>query len=123
MQIPPDRAFRMLERYRRSRRQLAFAGYMLGCVHACPARVTSVWTEKRCIAITLVEGDGRRSWECFVPLDGATFWSNLEEESPVLKKLSVQKSGAVLRVMFPDGTEIVLSDRPGAGDGFAIAEA
>jgi hypothetical protein len=116
MQIPADRAFRMFEKYRRSRKHLEFAGYLLGCKHACWARVTYVWPETCTIAIKLFKGEEDKSWECFVPLHEATFWSSEEQDAHFPGQLWVKEGDSVLRMSFPDGTTIALTERgtPGA---------
>jgi hypothetical protein len=111
MQISPEHAFRILERYRRNRKLLDLAGYLLGCQHACPARVTNVWPETRSVAIELFEGENGRHCECFVPLCDATFWSNHEVASFLLERTRNKEPDPVLRTVFSDGTTIAFTER------------
>jgi hypothetical protein len=73
MQITAERAFWMLEYYRRHLTVLAFGGRILGEEAACEASISFVWPEAHAIGVKLLSEDRKNSWDRLVSLKAATF--------------------------------------------------
>jgi hypothetical protein len=94
MEIPTERAFQILDSYCQHGTRLRFGGRISGEEAVSIAEVTHVWPTAQSITIKLYsDGDEkRRSWDIFVPLKGASFFTD-----------------PVLHAWFPDGTILVFA--------------
>lgn len=73
MQITTERAFWMLDYYRRHLTVLGFGGRILGEEAACEASISFVWPETQTIGVKLFSEDRTDSWDRIIPLQRATF--------------------------------------------------
>ena len=111
MVIPPERAFWILDYYRRHGTCLGFGARILGEEAECVITVTHVWPEVRSITIRLFADDGGASWDRLIPLSrGSFFLAQLGE--PSFERYAQTHLHSVLHVGFPDGTTMVFAEGP-----------
>lgn len=74
MVISAERAFWLLEFYRRRETRLIFGGRILGEEAGCSAVVLHVWSENQALGIKLLSDEGDQSWDRLIPLTRAEFF-------------------------------------------------
>ena len=116
MQVTVERAFWMLEYYRRHLTALAFGGRILGEEAACEALISFVWPETQAIGIKLLSEDRRDSWDRIISLRRATFelaqMGDPEFDSFRIKELF----HSILIIGFQDGTRMFIAERTGGAE-------
>jgi hypothetical protein len=109
MQIPAERAFWILDFYRRKGTPLQFGGKILREESACFAEVTEVWPEAQTVTIRLFEDDGEASWDRLISLGGAIFVFD-QLGAPLFVQYAESPWHPVLHVGFPDGTTMFFAE-------------
>ena len=109
MLIPAERAFWLLEFYRRHEIELVFGGRILGEEAACAAVVSHVWNENQTIGIKLLSDDGAQSWARLIPLSRAEFLL-VQMGDPEFEQFRKSRFHSVLVIRFPDATTMFLAE-------------
>jgi hypothetical protein len=109
MQITAERAYWILEYYRRHWTVLAIGGRILGEDAACEASISHVWPENQAIGIKLLSDDRQESWDRLLPLNSATF--NLVQMGEAeFERFGQTHCHSILIIIFPDQTTIFLAE-------------
>jgi hypothetical protein len=110
LKITAERAFWLLDYYRRHRKLLIFGGRILGEDGACEAQISYVWPETHSIGMKLLSEDRKQSWDRIVPLHRAEFHlSQLGDDE--FESLGNAQFHSVLMLVFRDGTTMFLAEQ------------
>ncbi len=109
MQIHAERAFWILDYYRRHETCLAFGAKILGEEAACEAKVLHVWRETQSMGISLFAEEEERSWHRLIPLKLASYFY-FQIGDPDFQRPANALFHSVLIIGFPDGTTICLAE-------------
>lgn len=110
MLIHAERAFWILEFYRRSKVKLAFGGKILGEEAACHAVISGVRNDNHTIAIKLLSDEEKQVWERLVDLRDAQF-SLIQFGDPEFLQFPKGLFHSVLIIGFPDGTLMFIAEQ------------
>ena len=112
MLIPTERAFWILDYYRRHQIRLAFGASILGEVAACAATVTYVWRETHAIGIKLLDEDSDQVWDRLIPLARANFAfvQMGDPEFLPFTTASFHSIHSILMILFSDETTMFLAE-------------
>jgi len=113
MQITTERAFWILEYYRRHLTVLVFGGRILGEEAACEALISYVWPETETIGIKLLSEDRENHWDRLVPLRTATFHLVQLGDREFDEFAFKAPFHSILVIGFPDGTRMFLAELAG----------
>ena len=109
MEISTERAFWILEFYRRCETALHVGGKILGEEAGCTAKVTYVWPLAHSIVVRLLPDQGGRGLDILIPLKGASFcFDQLGNDS--FDSVDWAPSHSVLRAGFADGTVLIFAE-------------
>jgi hypothetical protein len=109
MKIHAERAFWILDFYRRNGTTLQFGGNILGEEAACFAEVTNVSPIEPFVTVRIFEDDGVASWDRLIPLTGAGFAFD-QLGAPSFVNYAETSCHSVLHVLFPDGTTMFFAE-------------
>jgi hypothetical protein len=116
MQVTTQRAFWMLDYYRRNLTVLAFGGRILGEEAACEALISFVWPETQRLGIKLLSEDRKDSWDRIIPLQRATF-DLAQMGDPEFDDFALKAPfHSVLAIGFPDGTNMFIAGLAGSAE-------
>jgi hypothetical protein len=108
-QISADRAFWILDYYRRHDTELVFGGSILGEEAACKSKISYVWIDVLSIAIKLVSDDGEEKWDRLISMREARFFfSQVGDYS--FEQFERVPFHSILTIGFPDGTTLFLAE-------------
>jgi hypothetical protein len=109
MQIPAERAFWILDFYRRHNTRLAFGGAILGEEATCIATISGVWVDIFSIALKLTSDHGEASWDRLISMGNARFFfAQLGDKS--FEQLGRTCFHSILIIRFPDHTTLFLAE-------------
>ena len=117
MLIPTERAFWILDYYRRHQIRLAFGASILGEVAGCAATISYVWPESYSVGIALLDEHSEQVWDRLIPLSHANF-AFIQLGDPEFRPFATESFHSihsVLMILFPDGTTMFLAE-PGIVD-------
>lgn len=110
MLIHAERAFWIIDFYRRSGKKLAFGGKIYGEEAACAAFVSNVSPLDQSIEIKLLADDETHSWDSLIDLHGATFLF-VQSGDPEFAQFPKGLFHSVLMIGFSDGTNMFIAEQ------------
>jgi hypothetical protein len=108
--IPAERAYWILDYYRRHATCLDFGGIILGEFAACRSVIGGVSADFRSISVKLFANSGNETWERSISLDGADFFLAQMSE-PSFEQLAGDGWHSVLQIAFPDFTILFFAEQ------------
>jgi hypothetical protein len=109
MKINAERAYWILDFYRRNGTSLQFGGKILGEEGACFAEVTHVSPSDHSVTVRIFADDGGASWDRLIPLIGATFAFD-QLGAPAFVKYAETSWHSVLHILFAGGTTMFFAE-------------
>lgn len=108
-QISADRAFWILDYYRRHKTELVFGGNILGEEAACRSKISYVWIDVLSIAIKLISDDSEERWDRLISMRQARFffWQVGNYSFEQFERVPFH---SILTIRFPDGTTLFLAE-------------
>ena len=114
MQIPNERAFWILDYYRRHGTMLYLAAAFSGEAATSWVTITEVSAALRWIGIRLYDDQGHRSWDRNIPLGHARYsLFQMGDPSYIPQTMASYGYHSALRLDFPDGSTLCFSEQMG----------
>jgi hypothetical protein len=110
LKITAERAFWLLDYYRRHGKVLVFGGRILGEDAGCEAQISYVWPETHSIGMKLLSEDRKQSWDRIAPLARAEFHL-FQLGDDEFEAFGNTQFHSVLMLVFQDGTTMFLAEQ------------